>query len=136
MRTVPGQPYVRVRATENGDTIFVDDTFPLAVVHMWEGRVDGKSAPLDIAEVTVRRILEDSSDPFVHSAPAPQFIVVLEGVVEVEVSDGTKRRFGPSSIILMEDTGGKGHVSRWVVEAEQAEPLVLVLRLAQKKQEK
>lgn len=136
MRTVPGQPYVRVRATETGDTIFVDDMFPLAVVHMWEGRVDGKSAPLDVAEVTVRRILEDSSDPFVHSAPAPQFIVVLDGVVEVEVSDGTKRRFGPSSIILMEDTGGKGHVSRWVVEAEQAEPIVLVLRLAQKKQEK
>jgi hypothetical protein len=40
----------------------------------------------------------------------------LSGELEVEVSDGEIRRFGPGSVILVEDTSGKGHVSRVVGE--------------------
>ena len=38
----------------------------------------------------------------------------LAGELEVTVSDGEVRRFGPGSAILAEDTGGKGHFSRVV----------------------
>ncbi|MGR3376387.1 hypothetical protein [Salipiger abyssi] len=130
-QTVPpvvGQPYVRVCVAENGDSIFVDEEFALTTVQMWEGRVDGKSEPLGDVEVTLRRVFEDSSTGYLHPAPARQFIVVLADMVEVEVSDGTKRRFGAGSIILMDDAGGNGHISRWVGDAE---PLALVLRFAQ-----
>jgi len=35
-------------------------------------------------------------------------------VLEVELSDGTKRRIGPGDLVLLEDTTGKGHVTRLV----------------------
>ena len=49
-----------------------------------------------------------------HKAPARQYVVMLEGSVEVEVADGTRRRFGPGDILLAEDTTGHGHRSRAV----------------------
>lgn len=127
MAPTVGQPYVRVCTGENGDSIFVDEEISLTTVRMWEGRVDGKSEPLGATEVTLRRILQDTSIGYLHPAPNRQFIVVLAGEVEVEISDGTTRRFGPGSIILMDDAGGNGHISRWVGDAE---PIVLVLRFA------
>jgi hypothetical protein len=36
------------------------------------------------------------------------------GAVELEVGDGTKRRLGPGSLLLAEDTTGRGHISRAV----------------------
>jgi len=39
-------------------------------------------------------------------------IVQIDGRVELEVSDGEKRVFGPGSVLLLEDTTGKGHVTR------------------------
>ena len=47
-----------------------------------------------------------------HTASHRQFVISLEGEGEVEVSDGTKRRFRPGDIFLAEDTMGKGHLSR------------------------
>ena len=49
-----------------------------------------------------------------HPVPRRQYMICLSGELEVEVSDGEIRRFGPGSVILVEDTSGKGHVSRVV----------------------
>jgi hypothetical protein len=49
-----------------------------------------------------------------HPAPRRQFIVNLDGWVELEVGDGTIRRFGPGSIFLADDVTGQGHRSRAV----------------------
>jgi len=49
-----------------------------------------------------------------HTASHRQFVITLEGEGEVEVGDGTKRRFGPGDILLAEDTTGRGHLSRCV----------------------
>ncbi len=49
-----------------------------------------------------------------HNAPRRQFVVNLCGEVEIEVSDGEKRRFGPGSILLAEDVTGKGYISRGI----------------------
>jgi hypothetical protein len=54
-----------------------------------------------------------------HNAPRRQFVINLTGEVEITVSDGEKRRFGPGSILLAEDVSGKGHVSRGVGDAER-----------------
>lgn len=53
-----------------------------------------------------------------HPAPKRQMMFYLQGEVEAEVSDGEIRRVGPGSIILVEDTTGKGHRSRVVGEVE------------------
>jgi hypothetical protein len=47
-----------------------------------------------------------------HVAPRRQFVVNLVGEVEIVASGGETRRFGPGSIMLAEDTTGKGHISR------------------------
>ena len=49
-----------------------------------------------------------------HPAPRRQFFLILSGEIECTVSDGESRVFGPGSVVLVEDTTGKGHVSRVV----------------------
>jgi hypothetical protein len=49
-----------------------------------------------------------------HNAPRRQFVVNLTGEVEITVSDGQTRRFGPGTIPLAEDVSGKGHISRGI----------------------
>lgn len=49
-----------------------------------------------------------------HTAPCRQFVLMLDGCVEIEVGDGTRRVFGSGDILLAEDTTGRGHVSRSV----------------------
>ncbi|WP_432474776.1 cupin domain-containing protein [Amphritea sp. HPY] len=49
-----------------------------------------------------------------HPAPAEQFIFILSGNTEVEVSDGEIRQFAEGDIVLAADTTGKGHITRTV----------------------
>lgn len=42
-------------------------------------------------------------------SPARQFMVLLQGSMEVETSDAEAKRFHTGDIILLEDTWGKGH---------------------------
>ena len=61
-----------------------------------------------------------------HPAPRRQFVLLLSGELEVEVTDGEVRRFGPGAILLVEDTVGRGHVSR-VVGDERAYVMAVVI---------
>jgi hypothetical protein len=47
-----------------------------------------------------------------HPCPTRQFLALMSGEVEMETTDGTVRRFRPGHIDLLEDTSGKGHVTR------------------------
>lgn len=48
-------------------------------------------------------------------APRRQYAVNLDTPVEITASDGETRLMEPGDIVLMEDTTGKGHISRaWV----------------------
>ena len=49
-----------------------------------------------------------------QTAPRRQFVFVLAGENETEVSDGEVRRFDTGSILLFEDTAGKGHNGRFI----------------------
>lgn len=44
-----------------------------------------------------------------HPAPRKQFIMVLEGLVEVIAGDGERRSFAPGTVLLVTDTEGQGH---------------------------
>jgi hypothetical protein len=46
-------------------------------------------------------------------------VVNITGTVEIVASDGEQRRFGPGTILLAEDTTGKGHTSRGLGGAER-----------------
>lgn len=47
-----------------------------------------------------------------HPCPARQFLALMKGAVEMETTDGEVRRLGPGDLVLLEDTTGKGHVTR------------------------
>jgi hypothetical protein len=53
-----------------------------------------------------------ASDPGWHTGPARQFVITLSGNSEVEVSGGVHVLAGPGHINLIEDTTGKGHITR------------------------
>jgi hypothetical protein len=44
-----------------------------------------------------------------HPAPSKRFVMVLSGVMEVEVSDGQRRKFAPGSVNLVTDIAGRCH---------------------------
>jgi quercetin dioxygenase-like cupin family protein len=47
-----------------------------------------------------------------HPCPARQFLALMSGSVEMETTDGTVRVLRPGDLVLLEDTTGKGHVTR------------------------
>jgi hypothetical protein len=49
-----------------------------------------------------------------HNAPRRQFVITLEGEVEIGLGDGTVHRFGPGHVTLAEDLTGRGHTTRVV----------------------
>ena len=49
-----------------------------------------------------------------HIAPRKQFIVTLEGQVEIGTGDGTVYTLGPGDMMLAEDLTGQGHTTRGV----------------------
>jgi hypothetical protein len=62
-----------------------------------------------------------------HVSSARNLFVVISGEWQIEASDGTTRLFAPNSVLLAEDTSGKGHRSR-VVSSEAS--LALLVQLA------
>jgi hypothetical protein len=54
----------------------------------------------------------DANAPGWHTGPARQFVITLSGNSEVEVSGGVHVLAGPGHINLIEDTAGKGHITR------------------------
>lgn len=73
---------------------------------------------LDALSVSIRSV--DPGPDFKtqprHVAPRRQLAVILGGTLEVECSPDEVRRFGPGSLVLLEDTTGEGHITR-VVDA-------------------
>jgi hypothetical protein len=63
-----------------------------------------------------------------HVSPSRNLFIVLTGAWEVTASDGETRRFASGSVLLAEDTTGKGHASR-VVSTEDS--LAVLVRLGQ-----
>ena len=59
-----------------------------------------------------------------HPSPARNLFFVISGEWEVTASDGETRRFGVGSVLLVEDTIGKGHSSRVVSEADSLAAMV------------
>jgi len=96
--------YPRLYAGEDGESHFED----VAVTGAETGGVI-VAEPIPLASMIMREVLATAPGQAAHNAPRRQFIVHLEGAVEVEASDGERRRIGPGDVILVEDTTGAGH---------------------------
>ena len=97
----------RVYSDRNGDTHFEDTEIPLTQA----GNVGQLSDVLPATGVIFREV-EPSYDWNFHPAPQKQYIVLLDGEIEIETSLGEKRIFTAGEVLLVEDTTGKGHKTR------------------------
>jgi hypothetical protein len=83
----------------------------------------GLSEPIPVTSATFLRRSAAAATIGWHNAPRRQFVIRLEGDVDIEVSDGEVRHLGPGSVLLAEDTTGKGH--RGVGATEDGVAIVL-----------
>jgi hypothetical protein len=108
--------YVRIYADEGGETHFEDVTLPTERRQSpASSSLEDLTAPLSVSSVYFRTVVVDHP-PEPHPAPCRQLVVQVAGEVEIEVSDGEVRRFGPGTVVLAEDVTGKGHQTRPVGE--------------------
>ncbi len=97
----------RVYSDSNGESHFEEMDVPLHD----QGMIGRLSEGIPAQEIIFREV-EPGYDWSFHNAPARQYIILLDGEIEIETSLGDKRRFGAGEILLMEDTTGKGHKTR------------------------
>ena len=100
---------VRIYTGPDNKSHFEDIQIPLKDA----GKVGFISELYKATGVVFRETTGDYNYDF-HTAPRRQYVVNLEGGVEIEVGDGTKRILGAGDILLAEDTTGQGHISRAV----------------------
>jgi hypothetical protein len=104
--------YAHVRVDSDGATHFQDSAVALtAGVYVPGIPLVDSAAPLPVTLLTFSR-LEPGYTSDWHPAPRRQFVVLLSGALEVTVSDGETRCFGPGSVVRVEDTTGAGHQTR------------------------
>jgi hypothetical protein len=115
--------YTRLYAGSDGETHF-EDLEMAAPNRPGSGE---QSAVLPAKAFQVQRTVGESSVSDWHTAPRRQYIIQLSAGTEREVSDGEVRQFGPGTIILVEDTTGKGHVTRSI--DDEGERLMLYIHL-------
>jgi len=114
---IEAKRFTRIAADGLGGSIFQDDEFaldtPLAVV----GTLPMRTGAIPAASAAVYVWADMSGGhphPAPHPAPQKQWVVMLRGVIEVEVTDGSRRTFGAGDLIRVEDTEGTGHITRYV----------------------
>ncbi len=99
----------RVYTGDDGESHFEDVELSLKDL----GEI-GRLSELVSATGIIFRETDGDYDLGFHNAPRRQFVINLDGSVELEVGDGTKRVLGPGDVLLAEDTSGRGHKSRAV----------------------
>lgn len=75
------------------------------------GEIGNLSNPQEARQVVFRETSPDYDYDW-HRAPQRQYVVLLDGEIEIEVSDGEKRRFKGGDVLLLEDISGHGHKTR------------------------
>jgi redox-sensitive bicupin YhaK (pirin superfamily) len=109
--------FVRVVTAADGRSMFEEATLSLA-----EQPVAANTPPMFVgllaasppSPVVFLRSSGFDSEP--HPAPRRQWVVMIRGAIEVEVSDGSRRVFGPGDLLLLDDTSGIGHTTYTVGE--------------------
>lgn len=107
------EQYKRLYSDENGESHFEELEIELAPVDFAP-----PAAPLNIAQFlpTAQSIWVGALAGWPGDKPHPsghrQIFYTVQGKYEVTASDGTVRYFPAGSVLLLEDTSGKGHSTR------------------------
>jgi quercetin dioxygenase-like cupin family protein len=103
----------KVVATEDGGSRFEDAELPQELRSIGEDIPEVlASAPQAAKAAIFVTAPEEINEMEPHQAPARQFVIILSGELEAETTDGDKRVMGPGDFALVEDTTGRGHITR------------------------
>lgn len=75
------------------------------------GYIGWLSNRIKVKELIFRETDGDYNYDF-HPAPQKQFIVLLDGEIEIENGLGEKRKFKAGDVLLVEDVNGRGHKTK------------------------
>ena len=104
--------YLRLFVDVAGRSHFEDCTLPLGTRSFAP-----PTTPLEASDFipavgfAVVRFAPDWSGPW-HPSPYRQWFFIMSGSVSVTVSDGTERTLCAGDVILLDDAGTKGHLTR------------------------
>jgi len=118
--------YTKIFADEEGETHFKD-----VEIELVSNQYAPPAPPFMVSELRSATHYGFSQFPSGwvgewHPTPRKQFYLILSGEVECSVSDGERRVFGPGSIVLLEDTTGKGHVTKVVGSKDVVAAMVVL----------
>lgn len=99
----------RIHADADGVSHFEDLEIPVSPA----GEIGRLSAPLPGGPVMFRET-DDTYDYDWHQAPRRQWLVLLDGRIEIQTGDGEARTFQGGDVLLLEDTRGGGHRTRQI----------------------
>lgn len=92
---------IRVYATADGES------------HIEDLVISPDAGAADITQMTAGVYRgSGATAPDWHTAPRRQFAINMTGELEVEISNGSRRRIGAGDLVFLEDISGKGHVTR------------------------
>ena len=97
----------RIYSDAQGDSHFEELKVPLRDA----GMVGSLSQTIETKFMILREV-EASYDWDFHPAPERQYIILLDGEIEIETSLHDKKTFRAGDILLVEDTTGKGHKTK------------------------
>lgn len=104
----------KICCDRDGESFFKDEKIKLN-----DSGIIGKLSEKYPAESIIFREVEPTYDWDFHHPPQKQYIILLEGEIEIETSNGENRRFKAGDIILAEDTTGKGHRTKNIVQSKR-----------------
>ena len=113
----------RIIEDASGVSAFADDSLTLE-----DHGTIGRLSRLFPAEGVIFRETRPGYDYDWHPAPQRQYIVLLDGEIEIEVGTGEVRQFRGGEVLLVEDTEGRGHRTRSIGDTPRRS---LVIPLAQ-----
>jgi hypothetical protein len=110
--------YTRLYTDETGESHFADLAIDLTL-----SDYAPPAPPLELSSFTPATQIGFMSAPAGwssswHPSSGRNLFVVLSGEWEVTASDGESRRFPGGSVLLVEDTTGRGHSSRVIGEKD------------------
>jgi hypothetical protein len=77
-----------------------------------EVKISADAKPIPVTRMTAGAYRGSGARaPDWHNAPRKQFAINMTGELEVELTDGSRRKIG-SDLVFLEDTTGKGHITR------------------------
>ena len=112
----------RIYSDGNGDSHFETVSVPLND----NGEIGFISEAQKAGTISFRKVISSYDYDF-HNAPARQYIILMDGVIEIETSLGEKRYFKGGDILLVEDTEGKGHKTRNITKEIRSSIFITLL---------